>query len=266
MHLFLRPLSRLSSSTLPGTPSWASALLAALLLAGCGGSDSVPPDTPEPGPTPTPTPTLTSLQGLWQSAAGDAVSTSAIVLPDGNLWAVQVHGTGASATTRVLRATLAVQGTGYSATGKSYTMGGSTSAPATVPVAASVVEKTSLSVRVGAADESLSLAWQGRYDTSASLTGFAGAWNATLGPGTVHWSINDQGSISGSRTTGCTYTGQLGLRPERKAVVNVSVHEDCAGARTQFNGVATLNSESGRLSMVLTTSDETQAVVLGLAR
>lgn len=236
------------------------------MLAGCGGSDGVPPtpDTPQPGTTPT----LTALQGLWQSAAGDAASTSAIVLPDGNLWAVQVKGTGASASTRVLKATLAVQGSAYSATGKSYTLGGSTSAPATAPVVASVVEKTSLNVRVGAdaSAETLSLAWQGRYDTSASLAGFAGTWSATLGPGTVSWSIDGQGRITGTRTTGCIYTGQLGLRPERKAVVDALVQEDCAGVRTQLNGVATLNSESGRLSMVLTTADEAQAVVLGLVR
>ena len=260
MNLSFRPFSRLSSS----------ALLAAVLLAGCGSSDSVPPDTPEPGPTPAPTPTLAALQGLWQSTAGDAVSTSAIVLPDGNLWAVQVHGTGASTTTRVLRASLAVQGTGYSATGKIYTLGGSTSAPATVPVAASVVEKTSLNVRTGtdAGGETLALAWQARYDTSASLAGFAGAWSATVGPGTVRWSIDEQGRITGTRTTGCTYTGQLALRPERKAVLDALVQEDCAGTRTQLGGVATLNPDSGRMSMsmVMTTADDTQAVVLALAR
>ena len=239
-----------------------------MLLAGCGGGSSDPEPPSAPTPQPGPTPTLAAVQGIWQSATGGATSTSAIVLPDGGFWAVQVSGTGASTTTRVLRASLAVQGTGYSATGKIYTLGGSTSAPATAPVAASVVEKTSLSVRVGAdaGDESLSLAWQGRYDTSASLAGFAGSWSATLGPGTVHWSMDEQGRITGSRTTGCTYTGQLALRPERKAVVDVSVQEDCAGARTQLDGVATLQSESGRLSMVMTTADESQAVLLALAR
>lgn len=268
MHHAPYSLSRPSSPAFLATHSRACALLAALLLAGCGGGDSDSP-TPAPGPTPEPgpTPTLTAVQGLWQSAAGGATSTSAIVLPDGNLWAVQVNGTGASATTRVLRATLAVQGTGYSATGKSYTLGGSTSAPTTVPLAASVIEKTSLSVRTGAdAAETITLAWQGRYDTSASLAGFAGAWSTTLGPGTVHWGIDDQGRISGTRTTGCTYTGQLGLRPERKAVVDALVQEDCAGVRTQLGGVATLNPDSGRLSMVMTTADDTQAVVLGLTR
>ena len=131
-----------------------------------------------------------------------------------------------------------------------------------------LVEKTRLDVRVGtdASAETLSLAWQGRYDTSASLAGFAGSWSATLGPGTVHWSMDEQGRITGSRTTGCTYTGQLALRPERKAVVDATVQEDCAGVRTPLDGVATLQSESGRMSMVMTTADENQAVVLGLAR
>jgi len=257
-----------SSPTIPAPLSWASALLVALMLAGCGGGGSEPEPTPEPTPEPGPTPTLTAAQGIWQSAAGGATSTSAIVLPDGGLWAVQISGTGASATTRVLKATLTVQGRGYSATGKSYTLGGSTSAPATVPVAASVVEKSSLNVRTGtdAGGETLALAWQARYDTSASLAGFAGAWSATLGPGTVRWSIDEQGRITGTRTTGCTYTGQLALRPERKAVLDALVQEDCAGTRTQLGGVATLNPDSGRMSMVMTTADDTQAVVLGLAR
>ena len=181
---------------------------------------------------------------------------------------MQVSGTGASTTTRVLKARLTVQGSGYSATGKSYTLGGSTSAPATVAVAASVVEKTSLNVRTGvdAGAETLTLAWQARYDTPASLAGFAGAWSATLGPGMVRWNIDDQGRISGTRTTGCTYTGQLALRPERKAVVDALVQEDCAGVRIPLEGVATINPDSRSLSMVMTTPDEAQAVVLGLAR
>ena len=44
------------------------------------------------------------------------------------------------------------------------------------------------------------------------------------------------------------------------------VLEDCAGARTQLNGIATLNPDTGRLSMVLTTADDSQAVLLALGR
>lgn len=269
MHHSPLALFRASSIAFPAAFSWAGALLVALMLVGCGGSGNESSEpTPEPIPEPGPTPTLAAVQGIWQSAAGGATSTSAIVLPDGGLWAVQVSGTGASATTRVLKATLAVQGSGYSATGKSYTLGGITSAPTTFPVVASVVEKTSLNVRTGADAnaETLVLAWQARYDTSASLASFAGVWSATLGPGTVHWSFDEQGRITGTRTTGCTYTGQLSLRPEHKAVVDALVQEDCAGTRTQLGGIATINPDSGRMSLVMTTSDETQAVLLGMAR
>lgn len=130
------------------------------------------------------------------------------------------------------------------------------------------MQQSRLNVRTGAdaSAETLALAWQARYDTSASLAGFAGAWSATVGPGMVHWSIDDQGRISGTRTTGCTYTGQLALRPERKAVVDALVQEDCAGVRIPLEGVATINPDSRSLSMVMTTPDEAQAVVLGLAR
>ena len=214
-------------------------------------------------------PTLAALQGIWQSAAGDATSTSAIVLPDGRLWAVQVSGTGGSTTTRVLKATLAVQGNGYSAAGKSYTLGGSTSAPATAPVVASVVEKTRLDVRVGtdAIAETLSLAWQGRYDTGASLAGFAGAWSATLGPGTLRWNIDAQGRITGVRTTGCTYTGQLRPRTDVK-VYQASVVETCSTGTKSFAGVATHRAAAGSapaaLTLVVVSTDAAETSALAV--
>lgn len=86
--------------------------------------------------------------------------------------------------------------------------------------------------------------------------------------------VDAQGRITGSRTTGCTYTGQLSLRAERKAVVDAQLQEDCVGARVQVSGVATAQAAAttatgtvpAQLSMVLTTADETQAVVLALQR
>ena len=261
-----------------------AALLGAALLAGCGGGggDATPPadpqpnpppaPTPAPTPTPVPAPTLSQAQGIWQSAAGAATTVSALVLPDGQLWAVLTSGTGASASTRVLKATLAVQDSSYSATGKRYTLGGDAIAVGSVAVEAQVAEKATLDLNVGTGADAqrLALAWQARYDTPAQLGELAGNWNATLGAGVVRWTVDAQGAIKGSRTTGCTYTGQLSLRPEGKAVVDAQVLEDCAGARTQLNGVATLQASAGtapaRLSLVLTTQDEAQAVLLGMVR
>lgn len=192
------------------------------------------------------------------------------------MWAVLANGTGASASTQVLKATLAVQGSGYSATGKRFALDGGTSAAIAVPVGASVKEKETLSLQLGAGTtaEAKTLVWQPRYETPVQLSELAGNWSATLGAGTVRWVVDAQGGITGTRTTGCTYSGQLSLRPERKAVVDAQVVEDCAGAQVRLNGVGTLQPVTGtgtaaapeRLNLVLTTADEAQAVLLGLQR
>ncbi len=273
------PLS--SSSTLTYCvvrPVTSALLVAAALLAGCGdgGDDATSPATPNPPPAPAPTPALSQAQGIWQSAAGAATAASAIVLPDGQLWAVLVNGAGVSSTTRVLKASLAAQGSHYSAAAQSYTQGSGASAPGSVPVAASVVDKGALEVRVGTGTgaESLALALQARYDSPTQLADLVGNWSAAVGPGVVRLAVDAQGRITGSRTTGCTYTGQLSLRAERKTVVDAQLQEDCVGARVQVSGVATAQAAAttatgtvpAQLSMVLTTADETQAVVLALQR
>ncbi len=264
---FTHRAARLCSATLLG---------GALLLAGCGGSgDGVtPPPNPNPNPPPDPAPTLSQSQGIWQSAAGSATTVSALVLPDGQLWAVLVNGTGASASTQVLKAKLAVQGSGYSATGKRFALDGGASATSSLPVAVSVKEKETLSLQLGAGTtaETKTLVWQPRYETPVQLSELVGNWSATLGAGTVRWVVDAQGGITGTRTTGCTYNGQLSLRPERLAVVDAQVQENCDGMRVQLNGVGILQTGIGttaapaRLNLVLTTADETQAVLLGMQR
>ena len=255
---------------------WGATLLGAALLAGCGGGGD--DATPTPNPPPAPAPTLSQTQGIWQSAAGAATTVSALVLPDGQLWAVLVNGTGVGASTQLLMATLAVQGSGFSATGKRFVLDGSASAATSVPVGASVKEKDTLSLQLGAGTtaEIKTLVWQPRYEIPVQLSELAGNWSATLGAGTVRWAVDAQGGITGTRTTGCTYSGQFSLRPERQAVVDAQVQEDCAGVRVRLNGVGTLQpvvatatgtaAAHARLNLVLTTADEAQAVLLGLQR
>ena len=45
------------------------------------------------------------------------------------------------------------------------------------------------------------------------------------------------GALSGTRTTGCTYSGQLSTRTEQKAVLDATVAENCAGTVVQLGGV-----------------------------
>jgi hypothetical protein len=235
--------------------------LLALTLVACGGSPSSDP-APTPTPTPTPSPTLSvsSLQGIWRSPAGAASTLSAVALPDGKVWALISN----ASSTRVVKGSFAVQNNAYLASGKSFTLG--TTASSTASLTATVLEKTSLSgvISANGLTENYSLAYQSRYDTAAALADFAGVWSATLGPGTVNWTLGSTGAITGTRTTGCTYTGQLSLRSEQKAVVDAVVTETCAGAVTTLSGVAVKSEDKLGINLLLTNADESAAVAVNL--
>jgi hypothetical protein len=118
--------------------------------------------------------------------------------------------------------------------------------------------------------ETYNLAYQTRYDTAAALADFAGTWTGTLGAVSLSWPISS-GAITGTSSTGCTYSGSVSLRSEAKAVVDASVTETCSGVVKQLSGVA-LRSDTtaggvttAGLVMLLTTSsgtDEALAVIL----
>jgi hypothetical protein len=224
-------------------------------LAACGGSSSSEE-----------TPTLTTLQGLWRSPAGTADTMSAIVLPDGKVWALDSKG----GSTRMIKSSFTVQDGAYSASGKSYTLG--TGASSSLSMTASAVEKFSMTGAInqrggsGTQSENFNLTYQSRYETAARLADFAGTWRAALGPGTVNWSVGPSGVIDGTRTTGCTYSGQLTLREEKRAVVDVTLTERCAATETPLNGVVVMSEDRSNLVMLLTTNDESAAVALNLVR
>ena len=236
----------------------------ALTLAGCGGGGGGSDPVPTPTPNPTPVSTTAALQGIWQSPAGTATNTSAIVLPDGQLWAVIVTA-GTPVSTRVIKARFAPELAGFTGSGTSYALG--TNISSSLTATASVIEKTSLAATFSSNGQSdaYSLAYQSRYDTLVSLADWQGSWSGTLGPGTVSWNIAASGAISGTRSTGCIYSGQVSLRQEQKAIADVSVTESCAGTVTQLAGIGTLVTGKAA-TLAMTTADGSAAVLLGLTR
>jgi len=240
-----------------------------LTLVGCGSGDGDGSGTGSGGtntpPPPLPLATAT-LQGIWQSPAGAANTLSAIALPDGKLWAITSTGN----VTRLIKASLSAQTAGFGGDGKSYTLGDSAASGGVGATAtANVVAKTSLSGVLnvsGAQPEAFALAYQPRYDTPAVLSEYAGAWQATLGPGVVNWTIGNTGAISGTRTTGCTYSGQLNTRTEQKAVLDAALAENCAGTVLQLGGVAVFNADKTRITLLLTTADEATGIAVNLRR
>jgi len=237
-----------------------------LALFGCGGGSSSDSVIPMPPVVPTPpaveAQTVAALQGIWQSPAGAASTISAIVLPDGTSWSVVTTGT----TTSLLKTSFVAQSSGFAGTGRAYTLG--TITVDDITATASVVEKTSMSGMVSRAGqtESYALSYQSRYDTPTTLADLAGTWSATLGPGVVTWVIAGDGVLTGSRTTGCTYSGSLSLRSEAKSVVDVAITETCSGTDTLLSGVAALGVGKTNLGMVMTTPNDAAGVAVSLAR
>jgi hypothetical protein len=240
----------------------------ALAIAGCGGSPSSSTEATSTNPTPVnPTPTtpaslsVASMQGIWRSPIGSANNISAIALPDGKYWALVAS----PSSVRMIKASFNIQNNALAATGTSYNF--DSSATSAVSLISSVIEKTSLtgSITTGTLVESVSMAYQNRYDTPASLTDFVGAFRATVGPGTVNWSIDSKGTLTGTRTTGCTYIGQISLRAEKVAVVDTVLTETCAGVVARLSGVAVKNEDKQGITMLMTNADESAAVAVILS-
>ena len=242
-----------------------AACTAAFLLAACGGGGGGGDTAPAPAPTPVPLST-TTLQGLWQSTGAGATTTAAIVLPDGRMWQVSTDTSKSPTVTRLVKAAISGQSGNYTGAAKRYVLDDTGATPTSATVSATLVEKVSLGGTVTGAgvSETYSLAYLSRYDTPATLADFAGSWSATLGAGVVNWSVTASGVLSGSRSTGCAYSGQFTLRTEMKAVVDLAITETCGGTTSQSLGVGAMNADKSRITLFLTSSDEASASVISL--
>lgn len=235
-----------------------SALLAglALALAACGGSPSgetVIPSTFD----------VAQLQGRWVTGTGVTPGYTTLVLPpqagSAPAWVLAQDAGSLTRLNLVGGATLSVSGKSYSLTSAALGQPVSTGASAVANLTAS--PKTLTLSNLSTSPIVLSL--------SDGLTGtppqadVSGSWSASAGNGAqeVNWSLNASGAISGSSTTGCVWSGSLLARVDVR-LYNASMTENCAGTINQFSGVATVNADKSRLTVVGTLIDESRALVL----
>lgn len=184
---------------------------------------------------------ISDMVGFWEGTFGD-LTAGAVVLGDGTAWVV-VNGT----VPRVVKATLAVNGGMLSGTGLGYSVGTTTTAP--VAMTASLDSAKLKGSLTGAKREvyEFSAANASVYATAATLGSFAKTWSGVNSGRTMAWTFSSTGALTGSSvTTGCSYTGQLALRSEAKAVVNAQVVETCPGVSSTvtYNGIAYINKDS----------------------
>ena len=184
---------------------------------------------------------ISDMVGFWEGTFGD-LTAGAVVLGDGTAWVV-VNGT----VPRVVKVTLAVNGGMLSGTGLGYSVGTTTTAP--VAMTASLDSAKLKGSLTGAKREAyeFNAANASVYATAATLGSFAKTWSGVNSGRTMAWTFSSTGALTGSSvTTGCSYTGQLALRSEAKAVVNAQVVETCPGVSSTvtYNGIAYINKDS----------------------
>ncbi len=184
---------------------------------------------------------ISDMVGFWEGTFGD-LTAGAVVLGDGTAWVV-VNGT----VPRVVKTTLAVNGGMLSGTGLGYTVGTTTTAP--VAMTASLDSSKLKGSLTGSKREAyeFTAANANVFATAATLGSFAKTWSGVNSGRTMAWTFSSTGALTGSSvTTGCSYTGQLTLRSEAKAVVNAQVVETCPGVSSTvtYNGMAYINKDS----------------------
>lgn len=226
-------------------------LLATAFLLACGGGGGGGDGGVNP-PPPLPTDPAAA-QGFWSGQIDAQTTVSAVLLPDGSAWNVVRSGPTA---TVLARGTTTVLGNAFTVMGQGYNLAGGVPGP--YMINGTLASKATLTVS-GQASTTYTLAYNKFYETPARLSDVAGRWNASFGSGSVQLALDFSatGTLSGSSSTGCSYSGSVVPHPASIAVFNLNLAETCPGTPAQqFAGIATLNEARTQLSAAFTTPSQ----------
>lgn len=234
-----------------------SLLTSAVLLAACGGGGGGGGgDSPAPGNTTD----INGLQGRWATASGATPGYTAIIVPAGD---------GTSATAWILaqdasRLVKATAGNTQGATGKSYDLANPANAAADIGAGGYIANLSASPKSVtftNVLGTTLTLSQSDSLSGMATNVDAAGTWKTSAGAVDVTWTLTDSGAMSGSSTSGCTYSGNT-TTPTSVKLYQVSFSETCNGSATAFAGIATLNTEKSRLTVTATTTGDAKGTAL----
>ena len=264
MHQYPMPIDvpRLHSAR------WVVAVLLGWSLWGCGGGSAIERDAPEEEAPPAPLQT-SSLQGRWTAPAGATSAHTLLVLPsatDGTaaVWAITADGQA------LLR--LQMQATGaheVELRGWRHVLGEG-QMPSTVAwqgTAALTTGSASMTFEAG----TLAFTRVDPLDQPPRLADIGGSWSATLGEGAVvlHWSVDASGRLSGSSTTGCTYSGML-QENSHATLFDTTLIETCQDLARKFAGIASprpaMDGTVSGMTLALVQEDGGAALLLALRR
>jgi hypothetical protein len=195
-----------------------------------------------------------AIKGFWKGAQG-TIGTSAIVLANGDSWLVFQE---SGISTSFARLQIQTNGLSYSGTGTQYFLTSGTAQ--NVSTVGTFTEKASLlgTAVVVSGSASMALAYSPEYETTATLADAAGNWVGSYngGASSATIAIAENGALTGSSTTGCTYSGTMQMRSTDPALFDVSFTESCVdGDSKALAGIATVNAARTSLSLAATTDD-----------
>lgn len=127
------------------------------------------------------------------------------------------------------------------------------------------VSKNTLTIPAQGGMAGYSWAYNPAFEVPAKLTDTAGRWNASFSGGAVRATLDITvlGVLTGTSTTGCSYTGSVTPHPAGIAVFNLVVNEACLNqAVRSYSGITTVNPAATSLSAAFVTADGTQSGLL----
>jgi hypothetical protein len=227
---------------------------------------------------------LASVQGVWDSSSysGTDLGTAtkavrSVMFKNGAAWLLLLDDLTTNNPTPIglVKAAVTVSGQNFSGTGKRYMLDGS--AASSVEVQGNVPASQQLALKFGAAANPTTLATLApvaRFSAAASSADMTGSWEfqstqATTGGTTTitwNWAINSAGTLSGTNTLGCTFTGQVLPYADPVAVFTVALNENCAGTTRQYSGVALQNSAKSQTTFGLTLQDQSVGTIAVAAK
>jgi hypothetical protein len=237
-------------------------------LGACGGGGGGN-SSGSPAPSTTPSATSSLSQGRWLSN-NLTPAYSAIVVPassGANTPAVDTVWALAADASRLIK--LQINGSALASgtvSGKEYVLGTTTVTPISGG-SYSTTSATQMSLQPLLGTTAL-FDRTDAMSTALQAAQANGSWTANLGSVVVNWTVQSANTgaaatnnLSGSSTTGCTYSGQSAV-VTTQSLYKVQFTEICAGTSEIFKGVATVSADGAHLTVVATNEDATKAAAL----
>lgn len=228
----------------------------AALVSACGSSDSSTNTNTNLAGTPA------DLQGRWSATSvGSTPGYTAIVLAKptnaANVWLL------AQDATRVAKLSMS---SSFAVTGKIYDLNKPSSAVTVINGSATsdTASSTKTLTLLGVLPAALIMNNNDTLVTPALQSDVVGNWKFTTDAGSLAttWSVNNTGTVGIVSSPACVYAGTLTAMATATAYVAYFT-EKCPGSDEVLNsGIATLNGDKTRLTVVTTTANEEKATVL----